>query len=155
MENQSKILGLKYLNLDGSELERDPVSTNHEKNDAGIARANLESEKDTTAAVVESEIVSSNADPTITESEVSISSGNDRQGESRSGYRGGRSRREKPAREPKPVVNIEGKLNVAVGVDASKTKLEEEEDSSDWVRACSRTTRRKYLKRSKAASTGS
>jgi hypothetical protein len=44
-------------------------------------------------------------------------------------------------------VNIEGKLNVAVGVDASKTELEEEEDGSDWVRACSRTTRRKYLKR--------
>ena len=128
-------------------MERDPASTNHEKNEAGSARANLELEKDTTAAVVESENVSSNTYPTITESEVSTSTGNDRQGESRSGYRGGRSRREKPTREPKPVVNIEGKLNVAIGVDASKTELEEEEDSSDWVRACSRTTRPKYLKR--------
>ena len=144
MENQSKILGLKYLNLDGSEFERDPASTNHEKNEAGSASANLESEKDTSTAV---ENVSSTTDPTITESDVSTSTGVERQREPRSGYRGGRSRREKPAREPKPVVNIEGKLNVAVGVDASKTELEEEEDSSDWVIACSRTTRRKYLKR--------
>ena len=128
-------------------MERDPASTNHEKNEAGSASANLESETDTSTAVVELENVSSTPDPTITESDVSTSTGVERQREPRSGYRGGRSRREKPAREPKPVVNIEGKLNVAVGVDASKTELGEEEDSSDWVRACSRTTRRKYLKR--------
>ena len=147
VENQSKILGLKYLNLDGTELERDPASNSSEKNEAGEGSANVVSEKETAISVVESENVSLTTHSTITESDVSTSTGVERQREPRSGYRGGRSRREKPAREPKPVVNIEGKLNVAVGVDASKTELEEEEDSSDWVRACSRTTRRKYLKR--------
>ncbi|CAM6068123.1 unnamed protein product [Sphagnum tenellum] len=45
----------------------------------------------------------------------------------------------------KPGPNLEGK-SMAVGSDASKGEIEEEH-SSDWVRACSRSTRRNFLKR--------
>lgn len=100
--SQSKILGLKYLNLDGSETERAPESN--------------QSETPSTAST----------DP----------------------QRAGRPRREKPAPKLKPVYSIEGKKNVAVGLDASKTEAaEEEEDPSEWEHACSRTSRRKFLKR--------
>lgn len=102
--NQSKILGLKYLNLDGSEAERAP--------------ADVESKQ----------------------SETSSTAG------SIGPQRWDRPRREKSAPKPKPVYSIEGKKNVAVGSDASKTEPEEVE-TSEWVHACSRTTRRKFLKR--------
>jgi len=103
-ENQSKILGLKYLNLDGSEAERPP--------------ADVESKQSET---------SSTAGSTGTQ-------------------RWSKPRPEKSAPKPKPVYSIVGKKNVAVGSDASKTEPEEA-DSSEWVHACSRTTRRKFLKR--------
>ena len=117
---QSKILGLKYLNLDGSEAEK-------------------------ASLVADSEGSSLPADPASYESEVPSTAGGS-QTETRSGPRGGRPRREKKEPKPKSVYSIEGKKNVAVGVDASKTEAPEE-DTSDWVHACSRTTRRKFLKR--------
>ncbi|KAG0561888.1 hypothetical protein KC19_9G100800 [Ceratodon purpureus] len=118
---QSKILGLKYLNLDGSEAEKAPL-------------------------VADSEGASLPADPVSNESEAPSTAGTDSQAETKPGPRGGRPRREKREPKPKPVYSIEGKKNVAVGVDASKTEAPEE-DTSDWVHACSRTTRRKFLKR--------
>jgi hypothetical protein len=52
----------------------------------------------------------------------------------------------KPVNEGrKPGPDLEGK-SMAVGSDASKGEIEEEH-SSDWVRACSRSTRRNFLKR--------
>jgi RNA-binding protein NOB1 len=111
---QSKILGLKYLNLDGSEAEK--------ASSEGASKLP--------------------ADPA---SEVPSTAGSQTETTSL-GPKGGRPRREKREPKPKPVYSIEGKKNVAVGVDASKTEAPEE-DTSDWVHACSRTTRRKFLKR--------
>lgn len=118
---ESKILGLKYLNLDGSEAEKAPL-------------------------VADSEDSSLPADPASNESEVPSTAGTASQTETKSEPKGGRPRREKRESKPKLVYSIEGKKNVAVGVDASKTEAPEE-DTSDWVHACSRTTRRKFLKR--------
>ncbi|XP_024369020.1 RNA-binding NOB1-like protein [Physcomitrium patens] len=119
--NQSRILGLKYLNLDGSESGN-------------------------SSPVVELESANLPSDPGSNESEIPSTARASSRGETNSEGRGGWSKREPKAPKLKPTISIEGKKNVAVGLDASKSELAEA-DTSGWVHACSRTTRNKFLKR--------
>lgn len=149
-QNQSKILGLKYLNLDGSEIQKDSASETQQVCQSGEGSMNLDKGNVNPSSTVDSEVLNLPADLLINEPEVSSSTeiGFEAQSNVKLAQQGQgeRPRRNKPSSKPKPAPNIEGKTNVAVGLDASKLD-DEEEDSSDWVRACSRTTRRKFLKR--------